>query len=229
MDVKNGSLGTVLKIDDKAIEKSILVRLENGKMVSFDPDQYKNIDYGYAMTVHKSQGSTVDRSFVLAEKRFDKHLTYVSLSRHREDATLYYGKNNFQSREAFIEAIEKRNLKSLVSDYANRRGYETIEKDTDKFQEVTILGRKYLEVPKGELNAPITGEYRGDLQHQGKTYHRIESIDNSKKYLVPATKLAVPERLLLNDVIYDGHSIMKASEKTPVVAKTTSIEKSWER
>ncbi len=229
MDVKNGSLGTLLKIDDKAVEKSILVRLENGKMVSFDPNQYRNIDYGYAMTVHKSQGSTVDRSFVLAEKRFDKHLTYVSLSRHRDDATLYYGKNNFQSREAFIEAIEKRNLKSLVSDYANRRGYETIEKDTDKFQEVTISGRKYLEVPEGELNEPITGEYRGDLQHQGKTYHRIESIDNSKKYLVPATKQGVPERLLLNDVIYDGHSIMKASEKTPVVAKTTSIEKSWER
>ena len=229
MNVKNGSLGTVLKIDDKAIEKSILVRLENGKMVSFDPNQYRNIDYGYAMTVHKSQGSTVDRSFVLAEKRFDKHLTYVSLSRHREDATLYYGKNNFQSREAFIEAVEKRNLKSLVSDYANRRGYETIEKDTDKFQEVTISGRKYLEVPKGELNEPITGEYRGDLQHQGKTYHRIESIDNSKKYLVPATKQGGPERLLLSDVIYDGNSITQVLEKVPNFGKDKGIERSWER
>ncbi len=36
----------------------------------------------------KSQGTTVDRSFVLATKRFDKHLTYVSMSRHREDATI---------------------------------------------------------------------------------------------------------------------------------------------
>ncbi len=229
MDVKNGSLGTILKIEDKAKEKSILVKLENEKMISFDPDQYKNVEYGYAMTVHKSQGSTVDRSFVLAEKRFDKHLTYVSMSRHRDDATLYYGKNNFQSREAFIEAVEKRNLKSLVSDYANRRGYETMEKDTDKFQEVTISGRKYLEVPKGELNEPIRGEYRGDLQHQGKTYHRIESIDGSKKYLIPATKQGGPERLLLSDVIYDGNSIIKAPEKTPVVAKAKSIEKSWER
>lgn len=236
MDVKNGSLGTILKIDDKAKgikekeqEKSILVKLENGKMISFDPDQYKNIDYGYAMTVHKSQGSTVDRSFVLAEKRFDKHLTYVSMSRHREDATLYYGKNNFQSREAFIETIEKRNLKSLISDYASRRGYETIEKDTDKFQEVIISGRKYLEVPKGNLNEPITGEYCGDLQHQGKTYHRIESIDGSKKYLVPVTEKGAPERLLLNDVIYDGNSITKAPEKVPDIVKSKGIDKTVER
>lgn len=84
-------------------------------------------------------------------------------------------------------------------------------------------------MPKGELNEPITGEYSGDLQHQGNTYHRIESIDNSKKYLVSATKQGVPERLLLNNVIYDGNSITKAPEKVPDIAKSTGIEKSLER
>lgn len=138
-------------------------------------------------------------------------------------------KNNFQSREAFIESIEKRNLKSLVSDYANRRGYETIEKDTDRFQEVTISGRKYLEVPKAALNKPITGGYCGDLQNQGKTYHRIESIDGSKKYLIPATKKGVPEQLVLNNVVYDGNNITKAPEKVPVIAKSKAIERSLER
>lgn len=84
-------------------------------------------------------------------------------------------------------------------------------------------------MPKGELKEPITGEYRGDLQHRGKPYHRIESIDGSKKYLVPATKQGVPEQLLLNDVIYDGKSITQATEKRTDVAKAKGIERFLER
>ncbi len=229
MDVKNGSLGTIMKINEKVKEKTILVKLENGKMVSFDPNQYRNVDHGYAMTIHKSQGSTVDRSFVLAEKRFDKHLTYVAMSRHREDATLYYGKNNFHNRETFIESIEKRNLKSLVSDYANRRGYETIEKDVDRFQEVTISGMKYLKVPKGVLNEPITGEYGGDIKIQGNIYHQIENFKTKQSYLVPSTEQGVSQELLLRKVVYDGKSVMKTPEKVLDIAKIKSIERSLER
>ncbi len=82
---------------------------------------------------------------------------------------------------------------------------------------------------KGELNELITGEYRGNLQHRGKTYHRIESIDNSVKYLIPAMKQGVPERLLINDVIYDGKRITQAPEKTSDIAKSKGIERSLER
>lgn len=52
-------------------------------------------DYGYASTIHKSQGATVDRSYVLASKYFDRHTSYVALSRHREAATPFYGQNEF--------------------------------------------------------------------------------------------------------------------------------------
>ncbi len=44
------------------------VRLDNGTEVTFGADTYRNIDLGYAATIHKSQGSTVDRVFVMATK-----------------------------------------------------------------------------------------------------------------------------------------------------------------
>ena len=46
---------------------------------------YNNVDHGYATTVHKSQGATVDRVKVLASLSLDRHLTYVAMTRHRED------------------------------------------------------------------------------------------------------------------------------------------------
>ena len=48
--------------------------------VAVDTKFYKHLDHGYAATVHKAQGSTVDRTYVLATPHFDRHATYVALS-----------------------------------------------------------------------------------------------------------------------------------------------------
>ncbi len=50
---------------------------------------YNNIDHGYATTIHKSQGSTFDRVHVVAGGMMDAQLSYVSLSRHREEVTFH--------------------------------------------------------------------------------------------------------------------------------------------
>ena len=47
------------------------------------------IDHGFATTIHKSQGATVDKSFVLASRSMDRHLTYVAMTRHRLDTKIY--------------------------------------------------------------------------------------------------------------------------------------------
>jgi hypothetical protein len=59
---------------------------------------YRNIDHGYAATIHKSQGATVDRTFVLATGMMDQHLTYVSMTRHRDRADLYAAREDFAPR-----------------------------------------------------------------------------------------------------------------------------------
>ncbi|MGJ8534136.1 MAG: AAA family ATPase [Alphaproteobacteria bacterium] len=90
LGVKNGTLGTVEKFD----EYSLTVLLDgNGqgrtRNLTFSPKQYASIDHGYATTIHKSQGATVDHTFVLSSGKMDRHLTYVAMSRHRDTAKLY--------------------------------------------------------------------------------------------------------------------------------------------
>ena len=57
-----------------------------GRRVSFELAEYAHIDHGYAATVHKSQGVTVDRAHVLATQLMDRHAANVGLTRHREGA-----------------------------------------------------------------------------------------------------------------------------------------------
>ncbi|MGE0231994.1 MAG: Ti-type conjugative transfer relaxase TraA, partial [Flavobacteriaceae bacterium] len=96
--VKNGMLGTVIGTTAKGGETLLTVKLDAGREVVFGQEAYRNIDHGYAATVHKSQGSTVDRTFVLATGMMDQHLAYVAMSRHRDRADLYMAREDFEQR-----------------------------------------------------------------------------------------------------------------------------------
>ena len=96
--VKNGMLGTVSSTTDTRGRTLLAVHLDSGREVVFSEDSYRNVDYGYAATIHKSQGSTVDRTFVLATGMMDQHLAYVAMTRHRERADLYAAKEDFEAK-----------------------------------------------------------------------------------------------------------------------------------
>ena len=82
-------LGTVVATGDVRGGPLLSVRLDNDRDIVISEDSYRNVDHGYAATIHKSQGATVDRTFVLATGMMDQHLTYVSMTRHRDQTTLY--------------------------------------------------------------------------------------------------------------------------------------------
>lgn len=117
MNVKNGSLSTIIDLN----ENFITVVLDNsGETVRFSPKLYDEFTHGYASTIHKTQGVTVDKSYVLATKHFDKHLSYVALSRHKENVAMYgcLGKTGFENKDDFFEKMSRDNLKDLALDYA---------------------------------------------------------------------------------------------------------------
>jgi len=91
LGVKNGSLGTVAQVS----AEQLAVRLDDGRAVAFDVKDYAAIDHGYAATIHKSQGVTVDQVHVLATPGMDRHAAYVGLSRHRDGVQLHYGRDDF--------------------------------------------------------------------------------------------------------------------------------------
>lgn len=96
--VKNGMLGTVVSTGDERGRPLLSIRLDNGRDVVLSEDSYRNIDHGYAATIHKAQGTTVDRTFVLATGMMDQHLTYVSMTRHRDHADLYVAREDFEPK-----------------------------------------------------------------------------------------------------------------------------------
>ncbi|MFA6117407.1 MAG: Ti-type conjugative transfer relaxase TraA [Sphingomonas sp.] len=114
LGVKNGTVGQVQAVT----HTRMAVMLDDGRSVAFDVKDYANIDHGYAATVHKSQGVTVDRVHVLATPGLDRHAAYVALSRHRDSIDLHYGRDDFADQGKLVRALSRERGKDMASDYA---------------------------------------------------------------------------------------------------------------
>jgi Ti-type conjugative transfer relaxase TraA len=117
LGVKNGSLGEIEKVN----RQSMTVKLDDGRHVQFDTKNYAHIDHGYAATIHKSQGMTVDRTHVLATPGLDRHATYVALSRHREGVQVHYGRDDFADAGNLARTLSRERGKDMASDYTRDR------------------------------------------------------------------------------------------------------------
>src|SRR4051794_25419243 len=121
-DVKNGMLGTVegLGLD------TLTVRTDRGDTVDLKPSDFEHFSYGYAATVHKAQGATVDRMLVYGSAMMDRHLAYVALTRHRDDAVLYASKEAFDSFADLAHRFSRDGSASTTLDHAFMRQHVTI-------------------------------------------------------------------------------------------------------
>ncbi|HEX4739038.1 MAG TPA: Ti-type conjugative transfer relaxase TraA [Allosphingosinicella sp.] len=113
LGVKNGSLGRVESVSSARLA----ALLDDGCSVAFDVKDYRHIDHGYAATIHKAQGMTVDRVHVLATPGLDRHSAYVALSRHRDTVDLHYGRDDFADRGKLVRALSRERGKDMASDY----------------------------------------------------------------------------------------------------------------
>ncbi len=113
LGVKNGSLGRVESVS----ATRMAVQLDDGRSIAFDIKDYNQLDHGYAATIHKAQGVTVDRTHVLATPGLDRHAAYVALSRHRDGVDLHYGRDDFADQGRLVRTLSRERAKDMASDY----------------------------------------------------------------------------------------------------------------
>lgn len=130
LGVKNGMLGSVTE----AAPGHLRVRLDGADAsapdVQVEQARYKNLDWGYAATVHKAQGATVDRVRVLATYAMDRHLAYVAMTRHRESAVMHVPQNQFRTEDVTTRLAQSGAKDTTLDfmgrvEFLERRGHET--------------------------------------------------------------------------------------------------------
>jgi len=114
LEVRNGQLGNVVRADHDALT----VKIDDGGMVQVPLRDYPDVDHGYALTIHKTQGATLDRTYVLESAGMDRNLLYVAMSRHRQDCLLIADTASHKDVDGLIRSLARRhNVKEMTLDY----------------------------------------------------------------------------------------------------------------
>jgi len=148
LGVKNGSLGTVAEVNKDSMR--VVLDGSERREVSFALKNYAALDYGYAATVHKAQGATVDQTFMLATPGMDRHLAYVGMTRHRERVEVHAGRDDFKDFEELKAQLSRARPKDSTLDYAQRRGLEAARAQRAGEKESTVRQQAQQRRPERE-------------------------------------------------------------------------------
>ncbi len=127
----NGERGIVTRVDPRTGD--LQVQFDTRKRPTRIPAAYIDaggLDYGYAMTIHKAQGLTCDRAYVLGDGHLHREAAYTALSRGRHENRLYavepepdHEAHVIDSdfiRDTFRRALDKSEYKSLATEWQPR-------------------------------------------------------------------------------------------------------------
>ena len=150
--VMNGSLGTVEAVYGEALKVRLDARDGNlGKTVMVDFALYNHLDHGYAATIHKAQGVTVDRGYLLASKYLDAHTSYVGMTRHRESADLFYSQEEFPNYIDLVKSLSRDRAKDVSLDYL---GDFKVNREIQ-----SSASKQLLQVPLVKAGFPFSKQY----------------------------------------------------------------------
>lgn len=172
LDVKNGMLGTVEAVEPNALH----LRLDgssggqnNVPHLALPVKDYQSFDHGYATTIHKAQGATVDRAFVMASSTMDRHLTYVAMTRHRDAVTLYADRDELKDMKEMVASMGRSGVKETTLDYeqvfAERRGLQSRASRMSGLEVATVGAKAHQQGRAVEHAQPL-----------GQTHSQVEDI-----------------------------------------------------
>lgn len=195
LGVRNGDLGTVQSIKSNQLQ----IKLDIGELLTI-PRSYTKMDYGYALTVHKSQGMTVKHSKVLIDSKYwDRHLSFVAMTRHKDSLKIYADSINHPTINALKQTLSRSNTRDNVIDwpldFATRAGFNPDQLIGRVLNHIAGVGHKiksaYNYVVHYEAYLLKAGQ-QNQLQSivQARTYAKQEALKTDTKVTERKDKLS---------------------------------------
>ena len=121
LGVSNGRFASVISV--KFTESGQVINFQaqldgSDAIVTIDPSNYNSFTHGYAATVHKTQGVTVDHALTyIGAAGWNRHTAYVAHTRHRQSCHVYASQSNYSTLDKLKDSLSRHGLKDSVLDF----------------------------------------------------------------------------------------------------------------
>lgn len=121
--IYNGNAGVITRIDRNI--GRIHVTLDaaagrEGRQVEWYASEFNGFRHGYAGTIYKGQGKTLDHTYLMHTHHWRAASSYVALTRQRESATIFVAMETARDLRQLARQIGRNEIKSASVAYATR-------------------------------------------------------------------------------------------------------------
>jgi Ti-type conjugative transfer relaxase TraA len=111
--IANGRVGTIEAIDGT----HIAVRLDGRQpaVISFDAASFNQFRHGYAGTIYRGQGKTLDQTFLYHSEGWRSAASYVALTRHRDKTELFVARNTAKDLDTLARQMARTDERRAAS------------------------------------------------------------------------------------------------------------------
>ena len=177
----NGEAGVIEHIQGNVVQ----VRLDSGQRVSWDSREFEGFRLGYAGTVYKSQGRTLDATYLLHSRQWRQESTYVALTRQRDSAQVFVARETAADLEELVRQVSRSDDRRAAMAYCSpaeaalvRRAWEAVEgkiREARTFAARAVGGaRESAEVAQSRPPGDRLGAYLQARAEAGACWAEIE-------------------------------------------------------
>lgn len=142
--VLNGALGTVTNVEGKVLT----IATDAGTSVNVDTRTYRAIDHGYAGTIYRGQGKTLEKSYVLHTDHWRDASSYVAMTRARGETELFVARSQARDLDSLAAQMGRRQSEGSTLRYAA----EPVAREADRLPAQTITPEA-AQSPRYDFNA----------------------------------------------------------------------------
>ncbi|MEI6187464.1 MAG: AAA family ATPase [Alphaproteobacteria bacterium] len=102
LGINNGDFASLESLNPTSFK----AKLDNGKDIEFNPNEFSDFKHGYASTIYKAQGASIKDVYVFHDGFSTNRNTYVAMSRHVKDLHVFTHKEQTLSVEHLVKQLE---------------------------------------------------------------------------------------------------------------------------
>jgi hypothetical protein len=116
--IYNGNVGTITRIDARAGQ--LRARLDSGREVAWLAAEFQGFRHGYAGTIYKGQGKTLDHTYLYHTEHWRAAASYVALTRQRESAQVFVARETARDATQLARQMARGEMKAASIAWATR-------------------------------------------------------------------------------------------------------------
>jgi Ti-type conjugative transfer relaxase TraA len=149
--IYNGNVGTITGLDARTSQ--LTATLDGGRVVSWSADDFQGFRHGYAGTIYKGQGKTLDHTYLYHTHHWRAAASYVALTRQRDSAQVFVARETARDAGQLAWQMVRGEVKAASVAWATR-------------EEVAVR------TAREQASEPLHAARRAQQQDQAEAYWR---------------------------------------------------------